>query len=387
MALNKEQLAALYKKYIDNRCTREELQELIDKLGADGDDLQEVMVFSLFDETWNRQEASPGKYPLPDLPPVSAASSQVVPLYSPSRKWWRLAAAAAVLCLVIGGVYLWQNRQQQHIGTMVQDIKPGSSKATLTLADGSVITLDSVQNGMLTQQGNTKVIKLDSGQLAYNTGKGQTELSYNVLTTPKGGQFQVTLPDGTQVWLNAASSLRYPTAFKGRARMVELSGEAYFEVAKNEAMPFRVVVNNMEVDVLGTHFNIMAYTDEPALKTTLLEGAVKVVKGTQSNVLKPGEQASILPAVENINIARVDVNEAIAWKEGRFRFGGDDVTVIMRQLARWYDVEVVYEGSFKDVHLGGEVPRNMNLSQVIKVLELSGIEAELRGRQLIITPE
>jgi ferric-dicitrate binding protein FerR (iron transport regulator) len=389
MALNKEQLAALYSKYIDNKCTGEELQILIEELGAEEEELQEAMIYSLFDETWDQQEVLPGEHPLPDLPLIVPEPARVLPMNNRSRKWWRIAAAAAVFCLVIGGAYLWQRHQQEYTGTIagLQDVKPGGNKATLTLADGSIIALDSVQKGILTQQGSTKVIKLDSGQLAYNGGKGETEPSYNILSTPRGGQFRVTLPDGTKVWLNAASRLRFPTAFKGISRLVELSGEAYFEVAKDAFMPFKVVVNNMEVQVLGTHFNIMAYEDEPEVKTTLLEGAVKVIKGANNSVLKPGEQASIQNKAEKIDVAKVDVKDVIAWKEGWFRFTGEDITVILRQLSRWYDVEVSYEGTVPQAHIEGEVPSDMNLSQVIRVLELSGVHAKLQGRRLIIMGE
>jgi ferric-dicitrate binding protein FerR (iron transport regulator) len=252
------------------------------------------------------------------------------------------------------------------------------------LADGSTIILDNVQNGTLAQQGNTKVIKED-GKLAYNlTSTGINEVLYNTISTPRGGQYQVDLPDGSRVWLNAASSLHFPTAFVGKERRVEITGEAYFEVAKNKAQPFIVSVNGAEVQVLGTHFNVMAYNDENAIKTTLLEGSVKFVNGSTSSLLKPGQQSQLSENGQVKVVSNVDVDAVTAWKNGNFDFQGEDIETVMRQLSRWYNVDVVYRNK-PDELFYAEIPRNTKLSDVLKALELTGkLRFGIEGKKIIV---
>lgn len=301
----------------------------------------------------------------------------------PLRRYWAAASIVFVLCM---GTYLWfqHNREQKGTDTYTQlssDIKPGKAGAILTLADGTQLVLDSLGNGVVaTQNGAAAVLK--NGQLSYErSGKDQGEVVYNTMSTPRGRQFHVTLPDATVVWLNAASSIRFPTVFKGAERRVEVVGEAYFEVAKNEKIPFRVSVNGRaEIEVLGTHFNVDAYDNNKALKTTLLEGSVKV-NGT---VIKPGEQALITNALRVIKNA--DLSKVMAWKNGLFNFEGATLEEVMQQLERWYDIEVVYEKGIPDIAFGGEMTKNISLDGLLLALEKSDIHFRLEGRKLIVLP-
>lgn len=332
------------------------------------------------------------------------------------RTWW---AAAAVLVIVSGTGYYLMNKQPAASGVakkevLVNDVAPGSNKAVLTLADGTTINLDDAVNGMIAKQDNAEVLKPQEGQLVYSPGdsdNGEGPLSWNTLATPRSGQFQLALPDGSKVWLNAESSIHYPIAFRGNERRVEITGEAYFEVAHNKAMPFIVDILPStggavggRVEVLGTHFNVNAYNDESAIKTTLLEGKVKVVngrpvtsasaKGDQSAILRPGEQA-VMPAGSEktkpsgnnrIQVRKSDVDDVVAWKNGLFHFESADLRTVMRQLARWYDVEVVYQGaSVKNDPLFIEISRNTRLSDVLKILEESGsAKFSIQGRKVIV---
>jgi len=303
----------------------------------------------------------------------------------------RIAAAAIIACLSTASYFLFFNKPPQEIAKVTPQLKndiapPTGTKTTLTLANGSTIILDSVQNGTLASQGNAKIVKLNNSQLAYSelTEKA-TELVYNTLATAKGGQTMVVLADGTKVWLNALSSLKFPSAFIGEGREVELTGEAYFEVEKNPKMPFHVKVADMKVEVLGTHFNVMAYDDENSIKTTLLEGSVKVSKENESRLIVPGEQATLNKAKGNILVVKdVDTEEALAWKNGLFEFNRLDVAGIMRQVGRWYDVEVSYEGSPVNRSFSGIVNRNSNLSQVMKILESANIHFRIEGKKMIL---
>jgi transmembrane sensor len=312
--------------------------------------------------------------------------------------WFRYAA---ILLLLIGAGTLFYTRRihkeaitRQEL-SKVPDVAPGGNKAVLTLSDGSLIVLDSAGNGTLTQQGSTRVIKSGAGQLAYEAGAGDKptasgKIEYNTVSTPRGGQYQVELPDGSKVWLNASSSLHFPTAFPGRSREVEITGEAYFEVAKDVNKPFYVKVNGQSVEVLGTQFNINAYTDEPLIRTTLLEGSVRITNGKSVAKLAPGQQAKVpnpLSGTEGIKVVNdADLEEAMAWKNGLFHLTSADIGTIMRQLVRWYDVEVDFEGGIPSGHITGEVPRSTSLAKVLKVFETSGVHFRIEGRKIIVTP-
>ena len=336
--------------------------------------------------------------------PEQAQEPRVIPFYR--RTFFRVAAAAVIMLLVGSIAYLYYKRAPKNEAVIVkkeqavpQDVAPGSNKAILTLADNSTIMLDSAANGTLAKQGKTTVIKSGDGKLVYDAKAlptAHSPVSYNTLATPRGGQYQLVLPDGSKVWLNAASSIRYPTAFTGNERKVEITGEAYFEIkpltpkGEQKKMPFVVKIvtpkgDGGEVEVLGTHFNINAYDDEPVIKTTLLEGSVKISKDAASALLKPGAQAQLNRSGQIKISDDADVDEAMAWKNGIFKFKEADLPTVVRQLQRWYNIEVVYEKEIPALHFGGDISRNSNLSQVLKILEISGVHARIEERKMIIS--
>ncbi|SFE84490.1 FecR family protein [Chitinophaga sp. CF118] len=308
------------------------------------------------------------------------------------RKWY-WAAAVMLTLIITGGIYRYAVKEKQDRpladaqSKAKNSIVPGRNKATLTLANGDVIVLEDEKNGALTKQGTVQIIKLGNGQLAYKDGQGKDAgkpVSFNTLSTPRGGQYQVTLPDGTVVWMNAASTLIFPTAFNGKDRTVKLKGEAYFEVAANDHQPFIVSVNNnMEVKVLGTHFNVMAYGEEPAVKTTLLEGMVKVAGNNKEVLLKPGQQAKMKNTGE-LNVLAVNVDEVVAWKNGVFSFNDVTIEEVMQQLARWYDAEVVYPDGIPKGLFRGEIDRTADISTVLKILEVSGVKFTVEGHKILV---
>lgn len=266
-----------------------------------------------------------------------------------------------------------------------QPVRPGTDKALLTLADGTTVLLDSLHNASFAQPGNAS-IKKEGTLLVYHPAASANNqpVAYNTLATPRGGQYRVLLSDGTQVWLNAASSLRYPTRFAGAVRAVTLTGEAYFEVARNPAMPFQVTAGSTRVEVLGTHFNINAYTEEQAVRTSLLEGSVQVTHGTRSNRIRPGEQAVVAGEAGGIQTKAVDMDAVVAWKNGLFEFEGADVAAIMRQIERWYDVEVRYKGAVPKRRFVGKISREAQLAEVLQILALSNIRFSVQGKRIIV---
>jgi ferric-dicitrate binding protein FerR (iron transport regulator) len=312
----------------------------------------------------------------------------------------RRIVAAAVLVLLMAGAATWFLQHKKHNDQIVQqqlkDIPPGKDGAILTLADGRRIVLDSLGNGVIASQQGTRV-ELKNGSLAYDAAAAGDELIYNTLSTPKGRQFNVLLPDGTNVWLNSGSSIRYPTAFTAKERRVTITGEAYFEVAASKSKPFIVQINEKnQVQVLGTRFNINAYPDEAVARTTLLEGAVRVeVKhdGSRNNaaksvVLQPGQQSRVKTgdASAAIQTVAVDVDKVMAWRRGFFNFEDAGMDEVMRQLARWYDLEIVYEGNVPPIVFGGELSRNISLSGILKALEDSKVHFRVEGRRITILP-
>ena len=320
-----------------------------------------------------------------------------------TRPVFRWAAAAVLL----GGVAAWylltakNTKPLQQTVALKHDRPPGGNAALLTLSDGSTIALDSARNGVVAQQGNTSIAKLGNGQLVYQaaanhepgatsrTSQAASGPAHNTLTTPRGGQYRLILPDGTAVWLNAASSITYPTAFRDVERSVKITGEAYFEVQKDKTRPFRVIfqsgADSGVVEVLGTHFNINAYTDEEVVKTTLLEGSVRVLSKT-STLLKPGQQAQLDDKGRTIVMPDADVEDVMAWKNGRFHFEDADIRTVMRQIARWYDVEVVFEGRVTTEKFEGDIPRNSQLKDVFKILELSKVHFKIEDKKVTVMP-
>lgn len=313
------------------------------------------------------------------------------------RSNWRKAPwlrVAAVLLLIAGTAgYFFYKHPTRLSETIVSKIKdqtdrlPGGNRAILMLADGTRIVLDSAANGNLTRQGSTTIIKLNNGALAYEGGAASGELLYNTITTPKGGQYQITLSDGTRVWLNAASSIRFPTAFSDDRRMVSVTGEVYVEVAKNKNKPFFVEVKDISVEVLGTEFNINAYEDQNEIYTTLLQGSVQVIKGAKTIALKPGQQARSASGNDMLKLVPdPDIQQVIAWKNGIFNFNHRSLKEVMLQLSRWYDVEVQYKGDIPPVVFYGEMRRDLTLNQVLELLEVFDVKFQLKdGKQLIVS--
>jgi len=301
-----------------------------------------------------------------------------------------LIRAAAVLIFASISILLLYNRQTlRQIANnkfSTNDVTPGGNKAILTLSNGVKVVLNNIKNGYLATQTGIRVVKKGS-LLSYKaTSANVSRVSYNTITTPNGGQYQLVLADGTKVWLNAASSLKFPTQFNGKDRTVELTGEAYFEVAKNKNKPFNVKTATQTVQVLGTHFNINSYGDEASVKTTLLEGSVKVFSATGNVLISPGQQA-ILAKNEILSVKTdPDVDEVVAWKNGMFQFNEADIQTIMRQIARWYDIDVEFKGPIPNYTYHGKISRNANASQVLKILALSGINFTIEGRMIIVRP-
>jgi transmembrane sensor len=330
------------------------------------------------------------------LPTLVESHEIAVP--SSRRLPWRwMAVAAASVLIIIAGVYYWKDMHATTVLPAVVSvadpvtIQPGRNTAVLTLSGGQKVLLDSVQNGgTAALQGGYAVVKQE-GRLSYNgsydpdKNKG-LPVAYNTLTTPKAGQFALSLPDGTRVWLNNASSLHYPTAFTGDTRTVELTGEGYFEVAKDASKPFQVKINDLTVKVLATAFNVMAYPDEEAIRTTLIQGKVEVMKKNQQTILHPGEQVAATPAGDWKVLESVNTEEITDWKKGLFNFDHADLPSVLRQLARWYDIEVEFKGSVPDKHIQGQMHRDLSLTQVLEILTDKDIHFTIIGRKLIVTP-
>jgi len=332
-------------------------------------------------KAWNNFEARKSNYPQVPVKTISL--------------WKKIAVAASVfLCIAVGAIYFkpapdvnntTAKRVTHHIQT---DRAPGGNKATLTLANGRQIDLNDVQNGSVAVQGETKITKTTDDKLVYATGQesvADTALLTNTLTTPNGGQYKLTLPDGSKVWLNAASSIQYPTKFTGNQREVTLNGEAYFEVAKNARMPFIVKLNTMKVEVLGTHFNIMAYNDEPFIKTTLLEGSVRLSNAEGHQMLKPGQVGTLADNTTRFVVNEANTEQALAWKNGQFIFANENIASISRKLTRWYDVSVTDNRKIKTLTYTGSISKYKNVSEVLKMLELTGtLHYKIEDRRVTI---
>lgn len=311
----------------------------------------------------------------------------------PGLKW--AAAAAVLIMLGLSSYFLFSKKDgtrdvvetSPKKDTLARDILAGGNKATLTLADGTKIILDSTENGTITQVGGVQVIKLSNGKLIYDPKNAKPgEVLYNTISTPEGGQYHLVLADGSKIWLNAASSLRFPSFFIGNERSVELNGEGYFEISRNASMPFHVIVNDMKVEVLGTHFNINSYEDEESIKTTLLEGSVRVYRLDRNEVLKPGEQVVFDVSTNRMQKNQnVDIDEVIAWKEGRFKFKKMSIEDIMRQVARWYNVEIEYNGKITTDFFSGDVSRQEDVTQLLEILAATKtVSFKLEGKKIIV---
>lgn len=300
------------------------------------------------------------------------------------KYWLRVAAILLPLIAVAGW---WYYRSDTRPAKIAQQQLAGTAKkkVVLTLSDGTAIELDSSDNGMVARQGNTLVLKQGNGQVVYQPSSGKSsEVLYNKISTPKGETFQVTLPDGSTALLNAASSIRFPIVFAKNDRDVEITGEVYFEIERSPT-PFHVKAPGTEIQVLGTKFNVNGYTDEKSLKVTLLEGAVKVAAGKENVLLRPGQQAILTGDGANVK-EHADLDEVMAWKKGNFVFNSLTLPEIMRQICRWYDVEVSYEGPVSQKRFTGIVGRNDSIAEVLDFMQTAGIKYKVNNRKIVITP-
>lgn len=380
--LNAREIAHL-RVLIQDVSNRDLVMELLDSVYEQNSEVApaEYSSHDAFQEVWEKLQLEGSAKPAPAI------------LISSRRNWWKYAAAAVLILAVGVSLNYFTKRNtpelladQQPVATPEVQIQPGGNKAMLTLADGSIVSLGEQENGVVAKQGGTNVVKLTNGELAYEPVKGQpASVGYNTIVTPRGGKYRLTLPDGSKVWMNAESSLRYPTSFSGNTREVQLTGEAYFEIARNPSRPFQVQVKELKVEVLGTHFNIMAYANEPAIATTLVEGSVRVSSPSQLLQLKPGQQALQENNGSMKLLETVDLQQVLAWKNDYFQFNGDGLDRLMRQVERWYDVSVMYEGPVPARKFGGKISRSSSLTDVLKVLELSDVKFRVAGKTITVT--
>lgn len=378
--MNKTQISELLKKYQDGTLSAEDR----DKLDA-----------------WYLQKASNSNLQLNEyeLEDSYQYLKSELPLQEETKVvslWPRIAVAASIVVLLGTGIFYFAQPKEQQVQLTAkpQEIAPGGNRGVLTLSNGKQIVLSEITaKDTIAKEGeeNEVTIKMNAkGEITYvinpNAEGAKDDNSFNTLATPTGGQYNIILADGTKVYLNAVSSIKYPTQFNGDKRIVELEGEAYFEVAKNKNKPFIVKSDNQSIEVLGTHFNVHSYNNESVVKTTLLEGSVAVTHKNQKTILKPGQQSDVSDNFSKIKVREVDTEEAVAWKNGRFKFDNADLKNVMRQLERWYGIKVEYRGDVSDVRFNGGTFRNKNLSEVLKVLELSNIKFKVEGKTVIVYP-
>lgn len=392
MHTHKDRLQYLVNQYLDDTCTPEELEEfwlLIHNLD-DETPIQQALL-----DLWQRSKTEGGTIPLEwervlqrvyDNANAYVEEPQVVPLYR--RRIIRWVAAAAVVLLLGAGSYWWLNKPSGSTGIVAADVvhevrAPQTNRATITLSNGKVVYLDSTANGSLVTQGNVQLVKLADGQIIYNGSAN--EIVYNKLINPRGSKvIDMGLSDGSHVWLNAGSSITYPIAFVGPERKVSITGEAYFEVTHNPAIPFKVMKGETEIEVLGTHFNVNSYEDEPDIRITLLEGVVRVTNKGADGFLKPGEQAQVATDIKVVK--GVDVDLIMAWKNGVFSFKATSLEEMMRQIARWYDVTIKFEGRIPERRFRGKIHRNADVSQVLEILKESNVHYRINDREIVIVP-
>jgi len=392
---------ALFNRLIERQLSKEDVKNLIDWLSNDDLDAEaSALILSHLKNEISGEQLDPeifavlkSKLPLILEKQESGAKRRFMFL----RSGWVRYAAAIIIFLGVGAYFLLFNnsaQKQSETGEVVTnsqpDVQPGKEGAILTLDDGSTVILDNLDDGLITTQNGVNVL-LNDGQLTYAIGNivDKKEIAYNTMSTPKGRQFQLLLPDGSKVWLNAASSIRYPTVFTGTERKVDITGEVYFEVSANAKMPFRVKVNGeTEIEVIGTHFNINAYTNEGNIRTTLLEGSIRISDHGEKVILKPGQQAQSGQASQLIKIFNdVNIERVMAWKNGVFNFQDATLEEVMRQLERWYDIDVVYEKGVPKLEFFGKMGRDLTLMEVLRGLQMSEVRCRIEdGRKLVVMP-
>ncbi len=382
-------IAILISAYVQGTITEDQHKELDNWVAASDDNLR---MFERLTDEKNLDEMMRWMQTV-ETEKALQEKTDHLPFTKPvtSNRWRRIlpyGIAASVILLI--GLFVLKpftrkdSKSQEIVINPSNDIAPGGSKAWLTLSDGRKIILDSAINGELASEGGTVITKID-GQISYENDKGlATTILNNSITIPRGGRYQLVLSDGTRVWLNAESSIEYPVTFSGKERLVRISGEAYFEVAKDAAKPFRVSVNDVVVEVLGTHFNVNGYRDEPFTSITLAEGTVKVSSGADEKLLKPGEQARVNGRGET-SVTPANLEEALAWKDGKFLFTKAPVESIMRQVARWYDARIVYRGKPADLFTA-ELSKDVPVSRLLHFLELTDrVHFKIEDKTIIVS--
>jgi len=393
MSVNTERLRYLLSRNIAKQCTPDEMEELYDLVAAVDDEHLAALLDAIYKET--KADAPAGEvnweYMLADI--LRHPQVQKQQPHKKSGVIRRLMIAASVLVLLgMGAYYMITNRNKTKAPVSIAEQKdipaPDGNRSTLILDDGTIVALDSLKDGVLAQDEDMRIVKLANGQIAYRTagGKAITRLRYNTITNPRGSKvIDVLLSDGSRVWLNAGSSIKFPVAFINPERNVTLEGEGYFEVAKDPARRFTVSANGTRTEVLGTHFNVNAYADEPDTKVTLLQGSVKVAgNNSQPVTIRPGQQALVNAAKAVIHVEKADMDAVMAWKNGFFAFSDAPVKEVMQSLARWYDLTVVYEGKIPEQRFGGKIYRETPLSGVMKILGETGIAYEIKNGKVII---
>jgi transmembrane sensor len=380
--MEKQHFLILLDKYINRQTTQEE-QGLLEEYYKRLDALSEL-------ELSDQEESKFQQSMLQQIQTrIATEEEPIQPKLKRSYKIWYMAAS--ILLLLAVGSYFYEAKTPapvvQNANLKTNDISPGSNKAVLTLSNGKKIVLSDANNGVLTNQGSTKIVKKANGELAYQVENKDSnpQTLFNTITIPRGGQYEVILPDGTTVLLNAASSLTYPTQFNGKQRTVELKGEAYFEVAKRKAMPFVVKTSDIEIKVLGTHFNISAYQDDPAITTTLLEGSVSINKGNVTTLLKPGQQGIARSDLSTVAVQDADVEQVMGWTKGSFVFADLSIKEVMKIASRWYDIDVEYQGNVQSKKFGGTTSRYKNITELLEYMKITGgVNYKIEGRRVIL---
>lgn len=393
--MNNDKITLLFYKYFHDLSTEEENRELARLLNQHhaGEDIDRII-----EEAWKNfktegkvfdEGTSQGM-----LDSVFRTGDSLI--FSRRRKiFWVAAASIALLLSALGVTYFLRVSPEFPIQTVVaqveNDIQPGSNKALLTLSDGTHINLDDTNPGVITVEGNTRIIKARGDHLTYETSSvpsGSFTQNFHKLRTPRGGQYHLVLPDGTKVWLNADSSIEYPVEFSEDTRRVNIDGEVFFDIAKlsrnNRSIPFMVVANDVSIEVMGTQFNVNTYKDEAKTLTTLIEGSIKIKTTQASSTLVPGEGAEVTSQSQQIRVHKANIDQAVAWKNGYFHFQEASIQEIMRQLSKWYDVDVRFDGMISERKFSGEIPRSATLLQVLEILEISMLRPKIINNEIII---
>ncbi|MCF2446972.1 FecR domain-containing protein [Dyadobacter sp. CY345] len=389
-------LAYLFYRYYSGEATADETAELMSLARAAKNDPE---MAALLEEFWEKSDHNESFFSKEESDKIfnsivrsdAIVDQDIDPPVLNTFYWWRYAAAAIIVLFGFGTFYKFQSKSTKpsvaNVKPPVTDFAPGGNRALLTLADGSTIVLDSAANGVLAKQGSTEVRKKENGQLVYNASNPdnvQPLNQMNMLSTPKGGQYEIVLPDGSKVWLNSSSSIKFPAIFSKNERKVEVTGEVYFEVVKDKTRPFKVSFLENEIEVLGTSFNVMAYTDEVSSKTTLVEGSVSLKNNRSQTRLNPGQQASVETSGK-ISRKEVDVDEAIAWKKGQFYFRDASIEEVMKKAARWYDIDIEYQGKIPVRQFTGKVSMDVNISELLHMLKYAGVNCKIENKKIIIS--